>query len=135
MICAISSSLYPVSKLIRKLDRVRTIPFACKTRLARRKLGQSFRDDGQVRPRNRLIEAYDDIAGLDAIALANAQLADHAAGGVLHLLDIRINNDGAGRDQRTREFGRSYPAAHADGKDGKDRQARENMAPNGLSCC
>src|SRR5262245_49111019 len=125
----------PARKLIRKLDRVRTIPFACKARLARRKLGQAFRVDRQVRSGNRLIEAYDNIAGLDAIALANAQLADHPAGGMLHLLDIRIDNDGAWRDQRTREFGRSYPAAHANGKDDKDRQARENMAPDGLSCC
>jgi hypothetical protein len=59
---------------------------------------ETFGDDRQVRACHGLVEAHDDIAALDAIAVANTQLADHAAGGVLHLLDIRINNDLPGCD-------------------------------------
>ena len=109
-------------KVIRKVQRVRTIAFACKSCLARRKLVEAFRDDRQICPRDRLVQAHDDVAALDAIAFANAQLADDSAGGVLHLLDIRIDNDRPGRDQRAGE-----PVVPAQPPDGADENGKDRM--------
>ena len=41
----------------------------------------------------RLVEPHDDVAGLDLVAVAHAHLADDAAGRVLHLLDVGIDDD------------------------------------------
>ena len=43
----------------------------------------------------RVVELDEDVAGLDPVAVVHAELADHAAGRVLHLLDVGIDDDGA----------------------------------------
>ena len=47
------------------------------------------------------------VAGLDPVAVAHPQLADHAAGRVLHLLDVRIDDDRA----RARSARRKSPSS------------------------
>ncbi len=51
---------------------------------------------------------------LTSLAVAHAQLADHAAGRVLHLLDVGIDDQLAWRDHRAGELRRRRPAAKPD---------------------
>jgi hypothetical protein len=63
-------------------------------------------DDGQTGLGDGVVEPHHDVARLDHVTVAGAQFADHAAGGMLHLLDVGIDHDGAGRDQRAGDLRR-----------------------------
>ena len=65
-------------------------------------LVEAFGDDGEVGARDGLVEPHHDVAGANAVAVAHEQFADDAAGQVLHLLDVGIDDDRAGRDHRAR---------------------------------
>ena len=51
-------------------------------------------------------------------------LADDAAGRVLHLLDVRFDDDSAGRDHRAGELAGGGPAADAAEHQHQQRQSR-----------
>ena len=57
-----------------------------------------------------LVEAHQHVAGLDAVAVADLQLADDAAGRVLHLLDVAIDDDLSRRRSRRRRCPWSPPS-------------------------
>ena len=60
-----------------------------------------------------------------SLALLDQDLPDHAAGRVLHLLDVRFDHDGAGRDHRAGQLGGRRPAADAADEQHGDRQSHE----------
>ena len=62
-----------------------------------------------------------EVAGLDAVAVSHAQLADHAAGRVLDLLDVRFNDDRARRDQGAGDLDGGGPAADPGPQEGDER--------------
>ena len=61
--------------------------------LARGKIVEAFGDDREVGSQHCFIEPDQDISSGDVIAVVNEQFADDTAGGVLHLLHVRIDDD------------------------------------------
>ena len=101
--------------------RHRLVALGGEPRLARIELGQPLGDDGKVGARDGLVEAHQDVAFLDAVAVAHAHLADHAAARVLHLLHVGIDDERAGGDQRAGNLRGRRPAA--DPADQQDDEA------------
>jgi len=60
------------------------------------------------------------------VAVAHIELADDAAGRMLHFLYIRIDNDRPGRDQRAGNLRGRSPAADAENKARDQHSAAEN---------
>ncbi len=111
----------------RERDFVRPVAFAREAGLSRVHFCQSLHDDGQVGAHDGFIEPHHDIAGAHPAAVPHHQLADNAAGQVLHLLYVGIDDDRAGRDHRARELGGCRPAAKARGQQQRDDRATEKM--------
>ena len=103
--CTSGSSARP-SKLPRQCDGVGAIAFSGEASLARVELGESLGDDRQIGSGHGLVEADEDFARLYAIAVMGAHLADHAAGRVLHLLHVGIDDQRTLGDKGTGDFGR-----------------------------
>jgi hypothetical protein len=108
----------------RKRDFVRPVAFAREASLSRVHFGQSLNHDGQVGAHNRFIESHHDIAGAYPASFAHQQLADDAAGQVLHLLHVGVDDDRPRRDHRARELRCCRPTAEARGQ-----QQRAMIAP------
>jgi hypothetical protein len=111
----------------RERDFVRPVAFAREAGLSRVHFGQSLHHDGQVGAHDGFIEPHHDVAGAHPAALAHQQLADNAAGQVLHLLHVGIDDNRAGRDHRARELGGCRPATEASGQHERDDRAAEEM--------
>ena len=106
----------------RELDRVGAVALAFQPRLARVEFVEPLGDDGEIGARDRVVETHHDVALLDAVAVAHAELADDAAGRVLNLLDVGIDDDRARRDQRAGQRHGPRPAADAAGQHDDDHQ-------------
>jgi hypothetical protein len=78
------------------------------------KFNEAFVDDRQIGAGNGLVEADEDIAGFDMIAVAHEKFADDAAGRMLHFLHISIDDNRALRDKRARDLGCRRPAPKSD---------------------
>ena len=138
-------------KLLRHRDRVGAVALGGEPRLAGIKLGEAFGDDGQIGLRHCLIELDESLPRFDVIAVMHKQFTDHAAGGVLHFLDVGIDDHVARRDQRAGDLGGRRPAAkperqkshqHAAGNDvpadrfiGAVRRPDIAKRPAQPSCC
>src|SRR4029077_8870004 len=90
-----------IGKHRRKFDLVEAALLGFKPRRTRPQSVQGLDDDGKARLDDGLVEPHHDIAGLDGVAVAHAHFADHAAGRVLHLLDVGIDDYRPRRNQRT----------------------------------
>src|SRR6185312_1387559 len=119
-----------VGELFRYRHAVAAVALGAETRLAGVELGEAFGDDRQIGPRHRLIEAHQDIASLDAVAVARAHFADDAAGRVLHLFYVGIHDQRALRDQRAGNFRRRRPTAQTDRKESHGDTADQNVTAN-----
>ncbi len=75
-------------EIVGEPDRVEAVALALQPCPARVKLVETLVDDRQVGAGDRVVETNDDVALLDAVAVAHAEFADDAAGRVLHLLDV-----------------------------------------------
>ena len=117
----------PIGEFLRYGDGIGAVALGSETRPARIKLSEAFGDNRQIGARHRLVKANKNVARLDAIAVAHANLADDAAGRMLHLLDVGIDDQGALRDQRAGNLGRRGPAAKSDGKKRHDRTSHEDV--------
>ena len=84
-----------VGKLARHRHGVGAVAFGAEAGLARIELVEPLGDDGEIGARHGLVEPDQDIAGLDPVAVVHAYLADDAAGRMLHLLDVGIDDDAA----------------------------------------
>ena len=97
-----------------KPERTRSLPRG-RVRSRGGPFGHSFHrgpyDDCEVGPRDRFVEPHDDIAGTNPDAIANQHFADNATSQVLHLFDVKIDNDRPGRDHRARQLGGCGPPA------------------------
>ena len=111
----------------RKLDLVETALLGLQPCGARPQSVQRLDDDRKARLDHGLVEPHHDIAGLDDIAVAHAHFADHAAGRMLHLLDVGIDHHRARRDQRARNRHRRSPAAKPAGQHQHQHQADDQM--------
>jgi hypothetical protein len=115
-------------ELLRRLEGLRAVALGGETRLARVELGKTLGDNGEIGAGHGLVEANENVAGLHPVAVAHPQLADHAAGRVLHLLDVRIDDDRALRDQRAGNLRRRRPAPNSDRQERHDHDAGEDVA-------
>src|SRR5262252_2477392 len=84
-------------QLLRKAELAVIIAFGFQAGLARHQLVDAFDDDGEVRTRDRRVEAHDHVAGVHPHPVPYTQLADNAAGRMLDLLDVRIDDEVARR--------------------------------------
>ena len=98
--------------------------------LAGGELGQCLGHDREIGARDGVVEPHQQVAGLDAVAVLDAQFADHAAGRVLDLLDVRFNDDRAWRNQRAGDLGGGRPDADAERQKDHDCGARNRVAPD-----
>src|SRR5262249_15478958 len=98
----------------REVDGVGAVALRLLARLAGGALVARLDHDPEIGPGLGVVEGPEDIAGLDVIAVAHTQLADDAAGRVLHLLDVGIDHELPGRDHRAGELGGRRPAAEPD---------------------
>ena len=101
-------------------------------RLARFQLIEALGDHGKVGFRHGVIELHQHLAGFDVVAVLDIELAHHATGRVLHLLDVRVDHDGARRDERAGDLRGRRPAADAAGEQQHDHQAGRHVAANGV---
>ena len=116
-----------IGQLWGELDLVEAALFGLQPRRARPQSVQRLDDDGEARLDHGLVETHHDIAGLDDIAVAHPDLADHAAGRVLHLLDVGIDHHRTRRDQRARNLHRRGPAAEPAGQNQHQRKPDDQM--------
>src|SRR5262245_13232202 len=87
-------------QLSRENDRIPPVALAFEPCLARHQLVQALGDDREVCARHGFVEAHDDVAGVYMISIAHTKFADDAAGWVLNLLDVGIDDQGSGGDNR-----------------------------------
>src|SRR2546423_1320031 len=91
-------------QVLRKGNRVLGLELRLLAGAARGELVQPLDDDGEIGASLGVVELDDDVAYIDDIAVAHAQFGDHAAGRVLHLLDVGVDDELALRDDRAGEF-------------------------------
>ena len=72
----------------REGDVVVGVALAREAGLAGVHLVETLGDDGEIDPRDSVVEPEHDLAAANSRALAHQQLADDAAGEVLHLFDV-----------------------------------------------
>src|SRR3954454_20038000 len=111
-----------IEQRLRKVDLVDPALLGLQARRARLGGIEVLGDDGEVGLGDGVVEPHDDVAGLDHVAVMRTQLADHAAGRVLHLLDVGFDHDLARRDQRAGNLHGGRPAAETDGQDQHDAE-------------
>ena len=129
---ATSGSSLRASRSGGKVDLVLAVALGFLARAARRKLVEPLDDDREVGAGLGVVEPDDDVAGLDLIAVAHPQLGDDAAGRVLHLLDVGVDDELALRDHGAGEFAGRGPAADAADQDHHDHEADQEMPPDRL---
>src|SRR5439155_17045528 len=99
-------------EILGKSDRIQILPLGLEAGLAGHKLVEILGDHRRHGADLGWIQPQQDIAGLDPVALLDAQLGDDAAGRVLDLLDVRIDDEKSGCDDGARELCGRRPAAH-----------------------
>ena len=67
------------------------------------------------------------------IAVVHAHFSDDAPGRVLHFLDVRIDNNRAGRDQCACDMHRAGPYADATCEKDNDGDAGDCVSPDGFT--
>src|SRR6266702_2959056 len=121
-----------IEQRLRKFDLVEPALLRLKPRRPRLPRVEILGDDGEVGLGDGVVEPHHDVARLDHVAVVGTDLADHAAGRMLHLLDVGFDHDLAGRDQRAGDLNRRRPAAEADGQNQHDRDPEDQVKPDRL---
>ena len=116
-----------VEQGLRKADRSIAALLRLEPRLSRVKPVQTLGDDGKAGAGHRVVEPDQHVAGLHGVTVVDPELADDAAGRVLHLLDVGIDHDRALRDQRAGDLCGRGPAAEAAGEHQHDGKADDEM--------
>ncbi len=101
-------------------------------RAARRQLVQPLDHDREIGAGLGIVEPDDDVADVDDVAVAHAQFGNDAAGRVLHLLDVGVDDELALRDHRAGKLAGRGPAADAADQQHDNHQADQEMAPDRL---
>src|SRR5215213_8645877 len=120
----------PPSQFVRKVDLRPAFELGFFTRAPGGELIQPLGDDRQIGASLRVVELDHHVAGVDQVAVACPQFGDDAAGRVLHLLHIGIDDELALRDHRAGKFASRSPSAEAADQQQNDHQADQDMAPN-----
>src|SRR4051812_11703788 len=121
-----------VEQRLRVVDPVDPALLGLEPRGTRLRRVEILGDDGEVGLGDGVVQPHHDVTGLDHVAIASAQLADHAAGRMLHLLDVGFDHDLAGRDQRARDLHGRSPAAEPDQEDQHDPKPKHQVKTDRL---
>ncbi len=92
-------------------DPFQAVAFRFQPALPRGQFVEALRHHGKVGACDRFIEPDHDIAGADPIAVAGENLAHHASCRMLNLLDVTVDHDRSGRDNRSGQLRHHGPAA------------------------
>src|SRR6185503_4915009 len=115
-------------KLIGEFYRRRAVAFGLEPSLSRRQLGQRFCDDREIGASDGVIKPYQKISRFDVSAILYKQFADHAAGWVLNLLDVRLDHNCAGSNESSSYFHCSRPEPNSEGQEQDDQYSRNRVA-------
>src|SRR6185437_6643854 len=99
-------------------------------RLARVQLRQTLGHDGKVGARYRFVEPHHNVACFDMIAVTHPHFAHDAAGRMLHLLDVRIDDERTLRDECAGNLSRGRPAADPAAEQDDDGDAEKDVPPD-----
>ena len=100
-------------EIVGKFDRIGAVALGVQARLARQIFVKLRAHHAQRRARHRIVEAHQHLPRLHLAAVMHQNFPDHAAGRMLHLLDVQFDHDGAARDHRARQFAGRGPGAEA----------------------
>ena len=114
----------------RERDRRGAVALGRKAGLAREQLVEALGDDRQVGAGDGVVETHDHIAGFDPVAVMHLEFADHAAGGMLHFLDVGIDDDRTLRDHGALDLRGRRPAADAARQQEDKDEARDHVTPH-----
>src|SRR6185312_14132516 len=120
-------------QLRRKLDSLRTVALGFEACFACGEFIGSLGNDGEVGAGDRIVELDKNVAGLDAIAILHVELADNAAGRMLHLFHVGIDDDGALRDERAGDRRGCCPSADTECQQEHDQAAGQQVAVDGVT--
>src|SRR5262245_18961616 len=112
----------------REGDLLDLIALASQPGLARGHLVEALGDDSEIGSRDRLVEPQHNLPRANALALAHQQLADDAAGQVLHLLDIGVDHGRSRCDHGAGQLGHCCPSAHTNSEYQGDEHAPQEVA-------
>ncbi len=115
----------PGGQLRRKRDRVGVIPLGHEPGVARDQLVELGAHHAEIGARHGVVEAQHHLSFVDRAAVLDQDLADNAAGRMLHLLDAGLDHDRAGRDYRAGELRGRPPAADPADEQHDEGEARE----------
>ena len=108
----------------REIHLVGAIALRDQPRFLRRQFVERLGHDRQVGAQNGVVEDHQQIAGLDAGALAHLELGDDAALGMLDLLGVGVDGDVARRDHGARNLRQRRPGAEPAQQAEDDEQSR-----------
>ena len=111
-------------QVVREIDAVALVALRLKARHAGLVVDELGGNDLQIGAQQRLVEADQELAGLHAVAVLNADLADDATLAVLHLLGTALHDDYSRGDDGAGNMGERGPAADTAGEQRKRRQSR-----------
>jgi hypothetical protein len=115
---------------VRKIELSLLFPLGIKPRFPRRQFIQPFGDDGEIRACYRVIQSDQQIAALDACAIAHIELADNAAGRMLNFFHIAVDDKLAACNHRAGELQHRGAAADAADQHHHGHKSDQHIAAN-----
>src|SRR6266705_3521146 len=122
-----------LEQILREGEAVGAIALRAQAALAGGQLVELRAHHAERRARHRIVEPHHNVAFLDDAAFAHQDIADDAAVRMLHLLDVRFDDDRARRDDGAGELAGGGPAADAEHQQRDDPKPREVEAPDGAA--
>ena len=120
-------------EVFRELDLRQSEPLGLQPRLSRDGAVILLGDDLQIGAGGGLVQPDDDVARRHAVALLDQDFSDDAAGLVLHLLGVALDNDIARGNHRPGERGRRRPRPDAADKQDGYRQAEQDVGSDAFA--
>ena len=117
-----------------EVGRLRAVAFGFEPGAADVDLGELPFDDGEFGAEERAVEADEDLALIDAVAVAGEDLADDAAVGVLDDLPVACDLDHAARDDGAGDLGRRRSMRRGRPRGARWRRSRRSGG-GGRSMC
>ena len=123
----------PAHQLGREVNGVVAVALGEKPSLPGREFVELGSHHAERRPGHRIIEPQHDLAIFDLPAFLDEDLADDAAGRMLHLLHVGLDDDGTRRNHGAGQMGGRRPAADATDEQDGDRQSNEIELADGTA--
>ncbi len=113
----------PAGEICRNLQCVASVALGFEAPLATEKLIELAGDHLEIGARDGLVETDEQVALRNLVAFAHQDLADNAAGRMLHFLDVAIDDELARSDHRVRHGGGDQPERQRAAEDRDEHEA------------